>query len=70
MSMLFVGDIAPSDCDVDLSFFESEVILGNLEGPICPQNEKYALKKAGPHLRNSFNVKNNQSFIVLSKIMV
>ena len=61
--MLLVGDIAPGDCQVDFSSLESKVILGNLEGPICPQNEKYALKKAGPHLRNSFNVKNNQSFI-------
>lgn len=60
--MVLVGDIVPQDSQFESPDFGDNLVLGNLEGPVCNDGLR-PIEKVGPHLHSSpFNLKGRWAF--------
>ena len=60
--MVLVGDIVPQNAEFESPEFGDELVLGNLEGPVCRDGLK-PIAKVGPHLHSApFDLKGSWAF--------
>lgn len=60
--MVLVGDIVPQDAPFEVPNFGDELVLANLEGPVCRDGLK-TIEKVGPHLHSlPFGLKGRWAF--------
>ena len=60
--MVLVGDIVPQNAAFESPDFGDELVLGNLEGPVC-RDGLNPIAKAGPHLHSApFDLKGSWAF--------